>query len=159
MLEIERKYIVAGDFLPDVIRSERFRQGYISSQPGKTVRVRIAGEKGWLTIKGPSLDGGLSRYEFEQELSLRDAEELFALCEPGAIEKTRHWAIIDGHTWEIDLFHGANEGLLLAEIELVSTDESFTLPAWVGKEVTGDRRYYNSMLTQHPYKDWKESRG
>ncbi|MDL2256079.1 CYTH domain-containing protein [Parabacteroides sp. OttesenSCG-928-K15] len=155
MLEIERKYLVEGDFLPDVVRSEQFRQGYISSQSGRTVRIRIAGEKGYLTIKGASPDGGLSRYEYEQELSLQDAEDLFLLCEPGSIEKKRHWAIIDGHTWEIDVFQGANKGLVLAEIELHAPDESFTLPAWIGKEVTGDPRYYNAMLTKQPYKDWE----
>jgi len=154
-LEIERKYLVSGDFQPDVIRSERFRQGYISSQPGRTVRVRIAGEKGYLTIKGATDGKGMSRYEFERELLLSDAEELFKLCEPGTIEKVRHWVVYNGHTWEVDVFQGRNKGLVMAEIELGSEDESFTTPPWIGEEVTGDRRFYNSMLAKHPYADWK----
>lgn len=156
-IEIERKFLVAGDFSKDVIRQERFVQGYICSQPGRTVRVRIAGEKGFLTIKGPSNEKGLSRYEFEQVLPLVDAEELFLLCEPGAIEKVRHWAVVEGKTWEVDVFRGANEGLVLAEIELMSEDESFTIPIWIGEEVTGNRNYYNSMLTKNPYSLWKEN--
>ena len=153
-LEIERKYLVCGDFKKEVVRSERMVQGYISSVPGRTVRVRIFGEKAFLTIKGPSTDNGLSRFEFEQEVPIADGEALFALCEPGAIEKTRHWIESGSHTWEVDVFHGANEGLVLAEIELSAADDSFQLPEWAGKEVTGDRRYYNSMLTKHPFKEW-----
>ncbi len=156
-IEIERKFLVKGDFSKDVIRQERFVQGYICSQPGRTVRIRIAGEEGFLTIKGPSNNKGISRYEFEERLSLTDAEALFLLCEPGAIEKVRHWAIIDKHTWEIDVFQGANEGLILAEIELKSEDESFALPSWIGTEVTGNRSYYNSMLTKNPYSLWKDN--
>lgn len=152
--EIERKFLVTGDFSREVYRAERIVQGYICSQPGRTVRVRIRGEEGFLTIKGPSTDDGLSRYEFERPLSLADAEDLFKLCEPGAIDKVRHLVRSGNHTWEVDVFHGANEGLILAEIELSSTGESFEKPEWIGKEVTGDRRYYNSMLTKHPYAEW-----
>lgn len=152
--EIERKFLVTGDFSREVYRAERIVQGYICSQPGRTVRVRIRGEEGFLTIKGPSTDDGLSRYEFERPLSLADAEDLFKLCEPGAIDKVRHLVRSGNHTWEVDVFHGANEGLILAEIELSSTGESFEKPDWIGKEVTGDRRYYNSMLTKHPYAEW-----
>ena len=129
--EIERKFIVKGDFSADVFDAQRIVQGYICSQPGRTVRVRIRGEKGYLTIKGPSDEKGLSRYEFEQEVPLADAEQLLKLCEPGAIE-----------------------GLVMAEIELASEDEIFEKPEWIGEEVSGDRRYYNSMLTKEPYTGW-----
>lgn len=152
--EIERKFLVTGDFSQDSYRSERIVQGYICSQPGRTVRIRIRGEEGFLTIKGPSTNNGLSRYEFERPLPLADAEALFKLCEPGAIEKVRHLVRVGKHVWEVDVFEGANRGLVLAEIELASPDEPFEKPAWVGEEVTGDRRYYNSMLTKHPYTAW-----
>lgn len=155
--EIERKFLVKGDFSQQVISSQRIVQGYICSQPGRTVRVRIRGEKGFLTIKGASDEKGLSRYEFEQEIPLSDAEELLKLCEPGTIDKVRHLIPIEQHIWEVDVFHGANEGLVLAEIELSSEDEPFKLPEWLGVEVSGDRRYYNSMLTKNPYSHWKQT--
>lgn len=154
--EIERKFLVTGDFSRDVIGAGRIVQGYICSRPGRTVRVRIRGEEGFLTIKGPSDERGLSRYEFEQRIPLADAEELLKLCEPGVIDKVRHLVRLGKHVWEIDVFHGANEGLVMAEIELASEDEFFEKPAWLGPEVSGDRRYYNSMLTKHPYREWKE---
>jgi CYTH domain-containing protein len=154
-VEIERKFRVKGDFRKDVVRSRLIRQGYLSSHPERTVRIRISGERGWLTIKGMGDAKGLSRQEFEQEIALGDAEELFRLCEPGAIEKERHWVAAGGHIWEVDVFHGANEGLVLAEIELSSGEESFALPDWVGEEVTGDGRYYNAMLAKHPYTEFE----
>lgn len=154
--EIERKFLVTGDFSREADRAERIVQGYICSQPGRTVRIRIRGKEGFLTIKGPSTDDGLSRYEFERPVPLADAEALFKLCEPGAIEKVRNWVRVGTHTWEVDVFHGANEGLVLAEIELASPDEVFEKPDWIGKEVTGDRRYYNSTLTKRPYGEWHE---
>ena len=152
--EIERKFIVKGDFSKEVCNSQRIVQGYICSQPGRTVRIRIRGEKGFLAIKGPSDDKGLSRYEFEQEIPLPDAEQLLTLCEPGVIDKVRHLVRAGKHTWEVDVFHGANEGLVMAEIELASEDEPFEKPDWIGEEVSGDRRYYNSMLTKEPYSQW-----
>lgn len=152
--EIERKFIVRGDFSADVFDAQRIVQGYICSQPGRTVRVRIRGEKGFLTIKGASDEKGLSRYEFEQEIPLADAEQLLKLCEPGAIDKVRHLVRAGRHIWEVDVFHGANEGLVMAEIELASEEEVFEKPDWVGEEVSGDRRYYNSMLTKEPYTRW-----
>lgn len=152
--EIERKFLVTGEFSRQVISAQRIVQGYICSQPGRTVRVRIRGEEGFLTIKGASDEKGLSRYEFEQKIPLADAEELLKLCEPGAIDKMRNLVPAGKHTWEIDVFHGENEGLILAEIELASEDEPFERPDWIGQEVSGDRRYYNSMLTKHPYKQW-----
>ena len=150
--EIERKFLVTGDFSRQVTSAQRIVHGYICSQPGRTVRVRIRGEEGFLTIKGASDEKGLSRYEFEQKIPLADAEELLKLCEPGAIDKMRNLVPAGKHTWEIDVFHGENEGLILAEIELASEDEPFERPDWIGQEVSGDRRYYNSMLTKHPYK-------
>lgn len=153
--EIERKFLVKGDFQGDVYSAQRIVQGYICSCPGRTVRIRIRGEEGFLTIKGASDEKGLSRYEFEQPIPLVDAEELLKLCEPGAIDKVRHLIRSGIHTWEVDVFHGANEGLVVAEIELASEDEPFDHPDWLGQEVSGDRRYYNSMLTQHPYTAWK----
>lgn len=150
-IEIERKFLVSGDFLPEVESSTRIVQGYISSQPGRTVRVRVRGEEGFLTIKGASDEKGMSRYEFEQPIALADAERLLELCEPGVIDKVRYLVPVGDHIWEVDVFHGDNEGLILAEIELASEEEPFIRPAWLGEEVTGDRRFYNSMLTKHPY--------
>lgn len=152
--EIERKFLVSGDFTAGELSSERILQGYICSRPGRTVRVRLYGEKGFLTIKGPSSDNGLSRYEFEQPIPAADAKALFRLCEPGTIDKTRHRVKVGRHIWEVDVFHGENEGLVLAEIELQSAGEAYELPAWAGKEVTGDRRYYNSMLAKCPFARW-----
>ena len=152
--EIERKFLVTGEYKPQAYAHSRIVQGYISSVRGRTVRVRIRGEEGFLTIKGASDEKGLSRYEFEQKIPLADAEELLKLCEPGAIDKMRNLVPAGKHTWEIDVFHGENEGLILAEIELASEDEPFERPDWIGQEVSGDRRYYNSMLTKHPYKQW-----
>lgn len=155
--EIERKFLVSGDFNKDVYSCQRIVQGYICSQPGRTVRVRIRGGEGFLTIKGPSDDKGLSRYEFEQKILLTDAEQLLLLCEPGAIDKVRHLVHVGKHVWEVDVFHGANEGLVVAEVELASEDEFFEKPDWLGEEVTGDRRYYNSMLTKCPYTQWSNN--
>lgn len=155
--EIERKFLVKGNFTPDVFLSYRIVQGYICSQPGRTVRVRIRGKEGFLTIKGPSDASGLSRYEFEQAIPLEDAEALLKLCEPGVIDKIRHLARCGKHVWEIDVFQGDNEGLVVAEIELETEQELFDKPAWLGKEVSGDRRFYNSMLAKHPYSEWKDN--
>ena len=155
-LEIERKFLVAGEYKSLASGCERISQGYLSSASGRTVRVRIRGDRGWLTIKGPSKDGGLSRFEWEMEIPLSDARALLDLCEPGVIDKTR-WLVPAGdgiHTWEVDEFHGENAGLVVAEIELRSEADAFERPSWLGPEVTGDRRYYNSQLTLHPYSEW-----
>ncbi|MDH6358459.1 CYTH domain-containing protein [Parabacteroides sp. PF5-9] len=154
--EIERKFLVKGDFKKNCIQIKRIKQGYICALPNKTVRIRLTDEKGFLTIKGASDEKGLTRYEFEQEVAIKDAEDLFELCEPGRIDKTRHLVKEGDHVWEVDEFHGENEGLILAEIELTSEEDSFEIPEWVGKEVTGDLRYYNAMLTQNPYTQWEE---
>ncbi|MBF0950469.1 MAG: CYTH domain-containing protein, partial [Alloprevotella tannerae] len=130
------------------------RQGYICSGGGRTVRVRLCGERGFLTIKGPSLDGGLSRFEFEKEITENEALALLFLCEPGLVEKVR-WLIPNGkHTIEVDEFLGENEGLVVAEIELHSPDEPYLKPDFLGQEVTGEARYYNSQLRRNPYKNW-----
>ena len=155
-VEIERKFLVAGEYKPFATESVHISQGYLNSASGRTVRVRVRGDKGYLTVKGPSKDGGLSRFEWEMEIPLADAEAMLELCETGVIDKTR-WLIPAGdgvHIWEVDEFHGANEGLVVAEIELTSESDSFERPSWLGPEVTGDRRYYNSQLTLHPFSEW-----
>lgn len=156
-LEIERKFLVIGDFEVDVFESVRIRQAYVSSAAGKTVRVRTRGDKAYLTIKGPSRQGGLTRFEWEKEISLEDAEQLLEIAEPGQIDKTRNLIRnTDGrHVWEVDVFHGDNEGLVIAEIELQGEDDTFDVPDWLGPEVTGLRQYYNSSLINHPYKSWE----
>lgn len=155
-LEIERKFLVHDASYKQQARSySRIKQGYICSGHGRTVRVRLRDDKGYLTIKGPSRDGGLSRYEFEREITFDEALSLFRLCEPGTIDKTRYLVDCGGHTFEVDEFYGENEGLVMAEVELSSPDEPFEKPDFIGTEVTGDRRYYNSHLRVNPYKNWK----
>lgn len=162
-IEIERKFLIRGDFRPFVSHSERICQGYLCASPERTVRVRIKGDKGYLTIKGKSNLKGLARYEWEKEVPVNEAEELLTLCHPGVIEKVRHLVEVvsecDGfetsHVFEIDVFEGANQGLVLAEVELRSEDEAFPRPEWLGEEVTGDKRYYNSWLSSHPYTTWE----
>lgn len=155
--EIERKFLVLDDsFKHEAFSSSHIQQGYICSDRGRTVRVRIRDARAYITIKGPSLDGGLSRYEFEQEIPLDDARQLLTLCEPGIIDKTR-WLVKSGdHTFEVDEFFGDNEGLVMAEVELTSPLDEPQIPHFIGKEVTGDRRYYNSQLRRNPYKNWRE---
>ena len=154
-LEIERKFRVKGDgYKQQAYSHSHIQQGYICSSHGRTVRVRIRDERGFLTIKGPSGNGGLSRYEFEKEITLDEAEHLMRLCEPGIIDKTR-WLVKSGrHTFEVDEFFGENEGLVMAEVELGAEDESYEKPDFIGQEVTGDRRYYNSHLRKNPFSVW-----
>lgn len=149
--EIERKFLVSGEFRQDSPESYRIMQGYICSDPDRTVRVRVRGDKGFLTIKGRGSEDGLSRYEWEKEIPVAEAVELMALCVSGVIDKTRYLVPFGKHTYEVDVFHGANEGLVLAEIELSDEQEAFEKPSWLGEEVTGDVRYYNSMLSLHPF--------
>ena len=153
--EIERKFLVKGDFKPFVSKSRRITQGYLSSVPERTVRIRINEEKGFITIKGISSASGLSRYEWEKEIPVSEARELLAICEPGIIDKTRFIVELGVHTFEIAEFYGDNQGLIVAEIELKSEDEAFSIPEWLGEEVTGDIKYYNAMLVKNPYKNWK----
>ena len=157
-LEIERKFLVRGDdYTRQSYSSSRIRQGYICSGHGRTVRVRLRDDRGYLTIKGPSDAAGLSRYEFEKEITPDEAEHLMALCEPGSIDKTRYLVKSGSHTFEVDEFYGDNEGLVMAEVELGSEDEPFEKPDFIGKEVTGDRRYYNAHLVKHPFCTWPEN--
>lgn len=153
-LEIERKFLVAGDFKSLATSHSRIMQGYICSQRGRTVRVRLRDEKAYLTIKGPSFNGGLSRYEFEKEITKDEGLSLMRLCEAGIIDKIRWLVPVGWHTFEVDEFFGENEGLIVAEVELEKEDEAFERPAFLGEEVTGDRKYYNSSLRLHPYKQW-----
>ena len=153
--EIEKKFLVKGDYKSSVTKADRIIQGYLSSVPERTVRVRIKEEKGFLTIKGTVNKSGTSRYEWEMEIPMEEAEELLELCEPGIIDKIRHIVPASGGLFfEVDEFHGDNEGLTVAEIELPDENFSFEKPHWIGKEVTGDKRYYNSMLKKHPFRSW-----
>ena len=152
--EIERKFLVKGDFKADSFKATRITQGYLSSVPERTVRVRVKGEKGYITIKGKGNDSGASRYEWEKEIPVDEVKELLKLCEPGIIDKTRYLVKAGEHTFEVDEFYGENEGLVMAEVELKDENENFIKPAWLVEEVTGDVRYYNSMLMKHPYTKW-----
>ena len=152
--EIERKFLVSGEFKSQAFAQDRIIQGYICSTQGRTVRVRIRDNKGYLTIKGASNVSGTSRYEWEQELPLAEAEELMKLCEPGVIDKTRYLVRCGKHVFKVDEFYGDNEGLIVAEVELASEDEAFEKPSFIAEEVTGDRRYYNSQLMKKPYRTW-----
>lgn len=153
--EIERKFLVTGEYKSQAYAQSRIVQGYISSARGRTVRVRIRGGKGYLTIKGASNASGTSRYEWEKEIPLNEAEDLLNICEPGVIDKTRYLVRSGTHVFEIDEFYGENEGLIVAEVELNSEDEPFVKPDFIGQEVTGDVRYYNSQLMKHPFNAWK----
>ncbi len=152
--EIERKFLVKGDFKPFADKSTRITQGYLSSVPERTVRVRIKGDKGFITIKGIGSASGASRYEWEKEIPLPEVEELLKICEPGVIDKTRYLVKAGNHTFEVDEFYGENQGLIVAEIELAGEGEVFEKPIWLGEEVTGDTRYYNSMLMKNPFTRW-----
>ena len=148
--EIERKFLVN-----EVFKSTRITQGYLSSVPERTVRVRVKGEKGFITIKGIGNESGASRYEWEKEIPVEEVRELLKICEPGVIDKTRYLVKNGEFTFEVDEFYGDNEGLTVAEIELPDEQAEFNRPAWLGEEVTGDVRFYNSMLMKNPYKNWK----
>lgn len=154
--EIERKFLVVGEYKHLAHSSFRLMQGYIASGR-RTVRVRVSDNRAWLTIKGPSRNGGLSRFEWEREIDIKDAMELMQLSEGALIDKCRYLVEYEGHTFEVDEFYGDNEGLIIAEVELQSEDEEFARPAWLGMEVTGVKRYYNSHLRSYPYKDWSKT--
>lgn len=152
--EIERKYLVAGDAYKTLGNGTLIRQGYLNSATERVVRVRTTGDKASLTIKGPNL--GATRAEFEYEIPLADALQLFELCEQPLIEKTRTLVPANGLIWEVDEFHGVNQGLTVVECELESEDQVVTPPAWVGQEVTGDPRYFNSNLVARPFTMWRK---
>ncbi|MFA6335009.1 MAG: CYTH domain-containing protein [Bacteroidales bacterium] len=154
MLEIERKFLVTGEFRVYSTDFKTIKQGYLSSVPERSVRIRVKGKRGFITIKGASGTGGISRFEWEREISASDAEELLKLCEPGIIEKNRYEVVAGSHVYEVDEFLGDNIGLIIAEIELKNEDEDFEKPEWLGKEVTGDVRYYNTWLSEHPFNKW-----
>ena len=150
--EIERKFLVRNDQWRDGATGVTLRQAYLARDPERAVRVRTSGDRAWINIKGSTQ--GISRLEFEYEIPLADADEMFALSLDPAIEKTRYLIEHEGHRWELDEFHGANAGRLVAEIELESEDTEFPLPAWAGEEVSDDPRYYNASLSQHPFSTW-----
>ena len=155
MVEIERKFLVtSNEYLKTFTKQNRIVQGYLSSDPKRTVRVRLKDGNGYLTIKGESNESGLTRFEWEKEISYSDAENLLSLCEKGVIDKIRYEVIVGVHVYEVDVFAKENEGLVIAEIELKEENESFEKPLWLGEEVTGDIRYYNSYLSTNPYKNW-----
>jgi adenylate cyclase len=155
MIEIERKFLVKDDsFKAAAFAQNRITQGYLSSVPERTVRIRIKGNKGYLTIKGVSNGTGMSRFEWEKEIPVAEANQLLLLCEKGVIDKTRFEIKNGNHIFEVDEFYGENKGLIIAEIELNSETETFEKPSWLGIEVTNDKRYYNSYLSNNPYKNW-----
>lgn len=157
MIEIERKFLVLTDaYKKNASTSYAIKQGFLNSHAERTVRVRLKEDIGILTIKGKSSEDGLSRYEWEKEIPFKDAEELFKLCEEGTIEKVRYEVKNGHHLFEIDEFLGNNQGLVIAEIELNNENESFEKPDWLGEEVTGDVRYYNSQLGKHPFSQWNK---
>lgn len=155
MLEIERKFMVKNTtFLVDCTKKYQISQGYLNSDPSRTVRVRTKNEKGYLTIKGKGNLSGTTRFEWEIEIPYVEAVSLLSLCEEGVISKTRHAVDYEGKTFEVDVFHDQNQGLVLAEIELNDEKEFFEKPEWLGEEVTGDQRFYNAYLSQHPFLTW-----
>ena len=157
MIEIERKFFVLNtSFIEQASSKKRIAQGYLNTNPDRTVRVRIKDSDGFLTIKGRSNVVGLSRFEWEQKIDLDAAQHLLQLCEPGLIDKFRYEVKVGNHLYEVDVFLGENEGLIIAEIELASEDEAFEKPDWLGLEVTGDERYYNAYLSKTPFKSWNE---
>lgn len=156
MIEIERKFLVKNDsFKAAAFAKNRIAQGYLSSNPERTVRVRIKADKGYLTIKGLTNETGMSRFEWEKEIPVDEAKSLLLLCEKGVIDKTRYQIKVDKHIYEVDEFYGENEGLVIAEIELQSEAENFEKPSWLGQEVTNDKCYYNSNLSVNPYTNWQ----
>ena len=153
--EIERKFLIASnDYKQNISSKHDIIQGYLSTKPSRTVRIRVGGGKGYLTIKGGTSKNGLCRLEWEKELPLEEADELMALCLPNKIEKTRCKVNYKGWIFEVDIFKGINEGLKIAEIELDSEADIFEKPKWLGEEVTGIKKYYNSQLCQNPFTKW-----
>lgn len=155
MIEIERKFLVTSEaYKEEAFLTQRIVQGFLNTHPERTVRVRIKGDKGFLTVKGISNKAGTSRFEWEGEIAIAEAEELLKLCEEGVIEKIRYEVKAENHIFEIDEFYGNNQGLTVAEIELTQENEKFTKPSWLGKEVTGEVKYYNSSLSKNPFRNW-----
>ncbi len=154
-LEIEKKFLINSiEYKSQATKSTRIKQGYISSMPERTVRVRIKGDLGFITIKGKSSASGVSRYEWEKEIPISEVDELLLICENGVIDKTRYEIKSGHHIFEVDEFYGDNQGLVVAEVELSSENEDFIKPLWLGEEITGDKKYYNSMLMKNPFSKW-----
>jgi CYTH domain-containing protein len=157
MIEIERKFLVKSDaFKSEALKKTRIIQGFLNTHKDRTVRVRLKGDTGYLTVKGKSSNDGLSRFEWEKVISKMEAKALLKLCEPTIIDKERYEVEVKNHTFEIDVFFGENEGLTIAEIELESENDSFDKPSWLSEEVTGQIQYYNSQLSKQPYKTWQK---
>lgn len=157
MIEIERKYLVKDDTFKELAHKQTpIVQGFLNTHPDRTVRVRISGEKAWMTVKGRSNDDGTKRFEWEQEIDAEKARNLIDLCEPGHIQKTRFEVLFQGQRFEVDEFYGANQGLIIAELELENEHDPVNPPDWLGTEVTGDLRYYNSQLSKQPYTTWND---
>lgn len=157
MIEIERKFLVTSDeYKTAAFAKNEIAQGYLNSTPERTVRVRIKGDKGYLTIKGKGNESGMSRFEWEKEIPVVDAKSLLELCEKGVISKTRFEIKVGIHVYEVDEFYGENQGLVVAEIELQSETESFEKPSWLGNEVTNNKQYYNAYLSKNPFKNWNK---
>ena len=155
MLEIERKFAVKStNFLANAKESYKITQGYLNTDKNRTVRVRIKGNKGFITVKGISSADGLSRFEWEKEINIKDAEALLLLCEDFVIDQTRYIIPFDAVVFEVDVFEGANKGLVVAEVELESTEQQFEKPEWLGEELTGDERFYNAYLSNVPFSSW-----
>lgn len=158
-VEIERKFLVTSKiFKKEVSKSYIIKQGFLNSHEERTVRVRLKKDNGYLTVKGKSSEDGLSRFEWEREISKQEVEHLLELCEEGIIDKKRYEINLGNHICEVDEFHGDNEGLIIAEVELNSENETFEKPDWLGKEVTGDIKYYNSQLSKNPFKKWNQKK-
>lgn len=155
--EIERKFLVRGDYKSHATRHVTIKQGYLSLSGTGIVRVRIKGEKAFLTVKSALVEGKLKRHEWEYEIPVREAEEMLQLCEDAMVEKVRYLIPYEGHLFEVDEFYGDNAGLVIAEMELSEEDEPYEKPEWLGAEVTGNVRYYNSFLSIHPYKEWSRN--
>lgn len=157
MIEIERKFLVTSDeYKTAAFAKNEIAQGYLNSTPERTVRVRIKGNKGYLTIKGKGNESGMSRFEWEKEIPVAEAKSLLELCEKGVISKTRFEIKVGNHVYEVDEFYGENQGLVVAEIELQSETESFEKPSWLGNEVTNNEQYYNAYLSNNPFKNWNK---
>ena len=156
MQEIERKFLVtSNDFKLEHGTKKVIAQGYLNSDPDRTVRVRISDQTGYITVKGMGNKSGITRFEWEKEISLIEAEKLLFICEPGIIQKVRYCIPYGKHTYEVDVFERENAGLVVAEIELTSEDEFFKKPLWLGEEVTGIEKYYNGYISNNPYNTWK----
>ena len=154
-LEIERKFLVKNDdFKNQSFQKKTIKQGYLNSDKHRTVRIRVSDNRAYITIKGKSNNSGTTRFEWEKEINLKEAENLLLLCEPAIIEKTRYLVKVNNHIFEVDEFYGDNKGLVIAELELNSEIEKFEKPSWLAQEVTGDVKYYNSSISKHPFKNW-----